>query len=214
MKKLTTSLLLIALAFSLFAQDTVLTSKNGVPILPTKGDISIGIDAVPFFEIFKEGGRSPGFNFASYIPMIALKYFLADNRALRMEYIINYRSLNAVDYGKDIGTSVGINIGHEWRKGISRVQGYTGVQGGFLYGKDKVTDGDDNTQSEDSTLGFSAMGFIGAEYFIAPKLSIGGQFAWGPLYTVYTDVMTDQKTQIFSISANNANGALMLTFHF
>jgi len=214
MKKLSLSLVLIALTFSLIAQDTLLTSKNGVPILPVKGDLSIGIDAVPFFNIFKESGDSPGFNFASNIPMIAMKYFLADNRALRMEFLINYRSLSIEDLGKDVGTSVGVNIGHEWRKGISRVQGYTGIQGGFLYGKDKITDSNDNVQSENSYYGFGVEGFIGAEYFVAPKLSIGGQFTWGPLYTVYHDIVTEEKTKIFDISAKNANGALMLTFHF
>ena len=214
MKKLSLSLVLFALTFSLIAQDTVLTSKNGIPILPVKGDFSIGIDAVPFFNIFKDNSSSPGFNFTSSIPMIAMKYFLADNRALRMELAINYRSLNYEDFGKDVVSSYGVSIGHEWRTGISRVQGYVGVQGGFLYGKSKTTDSDDNVQSEFSTIGVGVEGFLGAEYFVAPKLSIGGQFMWGPVYSVINDIETEDKTTVFDISAKNANGALMLTFHF
>ena len=214
MKQLSISLVLIALAFSLFAQDEVLTSKNGVPILPAKGDFSIGIDAVPFFNIFKDNSASPGFNFANNIPLIAMKYFLADNRALRMEYLINYNSLDYEGFGKDVESSFGVNVGHEWRMGISRVQGYIGVQGGALYSKSKTTDNNENVLLETSTIGFGADGFIGAEYFVAPKLSIGGQFTWGPQYTVNNDIVTDEKIKVFDISANNANGALMLTFHF
>lgn len=30
-----------------------------------------------------------------------------------------------------------------------------------------------------STMGFGLRGFIGAEYFVAPKVSIGGEFGWG-----------------------------------
>ncbi len=55
MKKLSLGLVLIALASSLIAQDQVLMSKNSIPILPAKGDLSIGIDAVP--TIFEGEGR-------------------------------------------------------------------------------------------------------------------------------------------------------------
>ncbi len=214
MKKLSLGLVLIALASSLIAQDQVLMSKNSIPILPAKGDLSIGIDAVPFFNLFKDNSSSPGFNFTSIIPMIAMKYFLADNRALRMGLGINYVTENNENSGKYVGSTFDINVGHEWRRGISRVQGYTGVQGGVLYGKFKRTDSNEDVFSEISTMGFGVQGFVGAEYFVAPKLSIGGQFTWGPLYTVTNDNLTDDKTTVFDISAKNANGALMLTFHF
>lgn len=214
MKKFKLSLLLVALAFSAIAQDEVLTNKNGAPILPAKGDISIGIDAVPFLNLFKDNSASPGFNFTNGIPMIAMKYFLEDNRALRMELVISYNSDNIESFGKDVGSSFGVNMGYEWRTGSSRVQGYTGVQGGVLYGKFKSTDTNEDVLSEDSAFGVGVEGFIGAEYFIAPKLSIGGQFTWGPSYTVRTDVMNDSKRKVFDVSAKNANGALMLTFHF
>lgn len=34
-------------------------------------------------------------------------------------------------------------------------------------------------QKEGSTLGFNLRGFIGAEYFFAPKMSIGAEYGWG-----------------------------------
>lgn len=214
MKKLAVSLMLFVLSFSLFAQNEILTSKNGVPVLPVKGDLAIGIDAVPFFEIFKESGGSPGFNFINNIPMIAAKYFIEDNRAYRMEFLVNYTSINEDNFGKETGNAFGVNLGHEWRRGSSRVQGYYGGQVGVLYAKNKFTDFNDNVLSDTSTIGFGIEGFIGAEYFIAPKLSIGGQFTWGPMYVMSKDYVTGEKTTEFDISTKNVNGALMLTFYF
>jgi len=217
MKKISLSLVLMALAFSLIAQDEILTSQNGVPILPVKGDISIGIDAVPFFNLFKESSQAPSFSSPGNIPMIALRYLLDDKRALRMEFAVNYISESTEDSGKDVGSSYGINFGHEWRKGTTRVQGFTGIQGGLIYGKLKSMDNSDNVLYELSSFGIGIEGFLGAEYFIAPKLSIGGQFSWGPTYTVintdYGDSDTE-KTTIFDISADNIGGALILSFYF
>ena len=46
-----------------FSQDSEgFVSKKGTPILPEKGDLSFGIDVVPFFNIFKTGTKDAGFN--------------------------------------------------------------------------------------------------------------------------------------------------------
>ncbi len=53
-------ILLINLVFLLsigFTQETILTSKKGIPILPQKGDWAIGIDAQPFTEIFNSNSN-------------------------------------------------------------------------------------------------------------------------------------------------------------
>lgn len=214
MKKCVFYVMLMMLATAVAAQENVLTSKNGIPILPVKGDFSIGIDAVPFFNLFKDNSASPGFNFANNIPAIAMKYFLEDNRALRMQYLIGYSGMNVENSGKMVETSFGAFVGYEWRTGSSRVQGYTGVQGGGFFGKDKTTDDNGDAYIEESEFGIVVQGFLGAEYFIAPKLSIGGEFTWGPSYSVFTDNITSDKVSVFEIGADNVNGALMLTFHF
>ena len=51
MKKIITILMLV-LSVSVFVNAQELTSKNGVPILPEKGEWALGIDAVPFFYYF------------------------------------------------------------------------------------------------------------------------------------------------------------------
>jgi hypothetical protein len=95
-----------------------------------------------------------------------------------------------------------------------------------------------------SGLGFGVglRGFIGAEYFIIPKLSIGGEFGWGLVFNtsgassttheargtqfgatadaVETVTVEGDKTSGFSVDSDNLNqvfgtaGSLRLTFHF
>jgi hypothetical protein len=83
MKKLTTVLLMLSIVLSLNAQDsTILTSKNGVPVLPEKGDFAFGINAGSLLTIFKDGASGPSFDFITGNVFI-FKYFLADKSALR-----------------------------------------------------------------------------------------------------------------------------------
>lgn len=90
-----------------------------------------------------------------------------------------------------------------------------------------------------SIFGFGLRGFIGAEYFILPKMSIGGEFGWGILFssigkskttweavgnpgnlTVGTTVVEGSKQGSFSLDTDNLNNlfgppaALRLTLHF
>ena len=39
------------------------------------------------------------------------------------------------------------------------------------------------SQKTGSAFGVGARGFVGVEYFIAPKLSLGGEFSWGLMYS-------------------------------
>ncbi len=98
------------------------------------------------------------------------------------------------------GNDVIFGVGYEQRRGKTRLQGY---YGGDLYigtGRSKTTyeyaiainalnpthvnnfNGADvnvldRTGGREFSIGLR--GFIGAEYFIIPKLSIGGEFGWG-----------------------------------
>ncbi len=89
-----------------------------------------------------------------------------------------------------------LGLGKEWRRGKTRLQGFYGadVLVGFNTGRDIETvidtettlaDGsvtsDSSSETEDfgSKITFGINGFIGAEYFILPKLAIGAQYNWG-----------------------------------
>ncbi len=221
MKKLFLITVLITLSFPIFSQqnETILTNKDGIAILPERGNIAIGIDAVPFLNLLNDKGDSPGFNFINNIPALSLKYFNTNSSALRASVMIGYNSLKAGDeslenYNQEINSSFGVNLGYEKRLGVSRVQGFYGLQGEFIYGKDKITNDEEIVFMETSTLGLGASLFVGAEVFVATKLSIGGQFSWGPTYIIEKDTENNTAFSTFNLSTSNANGALILLFHF
>jgi hypothetical protein len=101
---------------------------------------------------------------------------------------------------------IGLSAGLEMRKGKTRLQGYYGGEVGLFIGgmKDKFTYGnafsstnmtptstDWTTMTSGAAVSrttehkygsmfqFGLRGFIGAEYFVLPKMSIGGEFGWG-----------------------------------
>ena len=88
--------------------------------------------------------------------------------------------------------------GYEWRRGNGRIQGLAGVEGllgvgtssestnyGWDYDDEAadfgvISDGSSRTVSERTGLGVSigARGFVGMEYFIADKISLGTEYGW------------------------------------
>jgi hypothetical protein len=221
MKKLLFIVVLVGLSIPAFNQvrDSVLLNKNGINILPEKGDIAIGIDAVPFLNLINSKGNNPGFNFINNIPSISLKYFNSNHSALIMDFIVGYSSVKDGDedltqFSQDTKSSIGINFGYEKRLGKSRVQGFYGVEGGFIYGKSKNIDANKLVTLETSSIGVGASFILGAEVFVAAKLSVGGQFSWGPQYLVEKDIDNRTKMSGFTMGADNANAALILAFHF
>lgn len=83
-----------------------------------------------------------------------------------------------------------------------------------------------------NVLGVGLRAFVGAEYFIAPKVCIGAEFGWGPMYrhtlavTVaeeYYDAIQQQvieeevytaATNAFSAGVDNMDGSIYLMFFF
>jgi hypothetical protein len=222
MKKLfiITALVLLSIpAFNQVKDEGVLTNKYGVHILPEKGDISIGIDAVPFLNLLNNKGTSPGFNFVNNIPSISLKYFNSDNSALIMDILIGYTSFkegddNLSDFSQQTESSIGLNFGYEKRLGKTRVQGFYGLEGSVGFGKSKEVTINDIVTLETSSFELGASFIMGVEYFIAPKLSIRGKFSWGPQYRIEKDLDNESAVSGLYLGADNANGALILAFHF
>jgi hypothetical protein len=93
---------------------------------------------------------------------------------------------------KTSGNSVTLGGGYEMRKGSTRLQGYYGGMAMITLGGSKITNTYGNalsannpvptrtlTNKAGSTFGFNLNGFIGAEYFVLPKISIGAEYWWG-----------------------------------
>lgn len=149
-------------------------------------------------------------------------------------------------------------LGYEMRRGKGRIQGYYGLDlilrlqqsSGFIYsygngysnanivptsfdwgtninGNERVVSDGGNV-----TFGVGIRPFIGVEYFVAPKLSVGVEFGWGlalnstfesTTSSEYFDVTTGEvginnttqaATTSFSAGVDNMNGAVFMFFYF
>ncbi|NLO71527.1 MAG: hypothetical protein GX102_11440 [Porphyromonadaceae bacterium] len=136
------------------------------------------------------------------------KYMDTDNTAYRIiadlyidndkETEITYSSdpaiKNITKISKDNAFALNLGVGREWRKGTTRLQGYYG--GDAIIGLGSSTSKEDiNNPNNDNTPGnpinfnstekdglrFTAglKGFIGAEYFIFPKIALGAEYSYG-----------------------------------
>jgi hypothetical protein len=148
--------------------------------------------------------------------------------------------------------------GIEKRKGNSRIQGYYGAElqlglstqsTEYEYGNALTESNPSVFYTDDFDAGTSTQGsqrpilseagttwmvgaraFVGVEYFVAPKLSIGGEFGWGPMYRSQADGVSrieranfngveEIETELggereFDMDTDNMQGALKVMFHF
>jgi len=275
MKKILFYIVIISIFSSgVIAQDTLLTSKKGIPILPNAGDWAIGIDATPFFQIFNSYSDI-GFNFIKDNVIIGkkfIKYNLAHRGKIRLAFNSNTAEQYTIQDGQIVPdptitvtdkqltnmTNITIGYGLERRTGYGRLQVIYGAEILFSYqsfsesyeygnsfsmsnpnptsynfGQNILNPGERVTYYEQGlTFSGALRAFIGIEYFFAPKISIGGEFGWGPSYVnagdgtqdvqswdaASNDVKYDTyKTGGFSgirFDNDNFDGAIYLLFHF
>lgn len=158
---------------------------------------------------------------------------------------------------------IGLGGGLEWRRGKGRLQGYYGgmlmfsIAGGkdtYSYGNAFSSTNTAPTTTIDfmtgatapsgtrttemkygSTIAFGLRGFVGAEFFVLPKISVGGEFGWGVAFaktgagtqtseswngTGTTSTSSDTGTSSsFAIDTDNsafglAPAAVLIHFHF
>ena len=133
------------------------------------------------------------------------------------------------------GFNMSVGLGKEWRRGKTRLQGFYGadlVLGVQSSGsKTEITDSaapaTNSTVDVKSGLGLNvgARGFLGAEYFIFPKIAIGAQYTYnvsvavtGASKTTTTvgGISTESKGgSAFALGIGNVGVASMnLTLHF
>ncbi len=157
-----------------------------------------------------------------------------------------------------LGTkNIVIGAGLEKRRGVSRFQGFYGAEAQIMLGsqKDKYTYGNafssTNTtptttnfgtnidganriteNKAGSTFGIGLRAFVGVEYFIVPKLSVGGEFGWGLIFgsqgdgekteegwdaantTIKTYKIKTGGGSQFGFDNDNFGGCIYMMFHF
>ncbi|MEM7163609.1 MAG: hypothetical protein AAF487_14360 [Bacteroidota bacterium] len=120
----------------------------------------------------------------------------------------NDPSIEVTDKEKISSTFIGLGAGVENRRGNSRLQGLFGAEAFLWFSGSKVTyeygnslsadnQSNDNVFNSDlndvtelsigSTVGVQLRGFIGAEYFILPKISLGAEYGWGLTFSRTAD---------------------------
>jgi len=164
-----------------------------------------------------------------------------------------------IDSWKFDGGNYTIALGYEMRRGKGRIQGYYGADvifnytnnantysygnghsatnmvpsstsyngGANLNGNMRVLDNSGN-----SSFGFGLRGFVGVEYFVAPKLSLGCEFGWGfminstfestvssEFFEASTGEVMIQNTNVagntvFAAGVDNLNGAIFMMLYF
>jgi len=128
------------------------------------------------------------------------KMFITDRTAYRAIARLNYSRVNDITTDETAGLNsnqtnveknrttnfdLTVGLGKEWRRGKTRLQGYYGADVLLnirSLNRTKVTNslngvGNKETKGRDGvSFGIGAQGFIGAEYFVLPKMAIGAQY--------------------------------------
>lgn len=161
---------------------------------------------------------------------------------------------SVMDYKDSKTNDLGISVGYEFRRGYGRLQAFYGAEVGFAmksgnisyqYGNEMTAlnqsptsfgtakNSREITVKDGLGLGAGLGGFLGVEYFFAPKISIGAEFGLNAYYfsqglgeisyeTFNTASGTVQEIStrkdlrgINSIGVKtNATGGIFLSFHF
>ncbi len=287
-RKLLLITLLSAMIYQLQAQNNTagerdqVLSKKGKPVLPAAGEFGIGLNALPFIDLFGELVKINSSNrFVNPLSFEApdgqrlfLKYFKNSATAYRLHFGLTYhfdtesfpvdddmnQGLTVADTRSESYTIVTTGLGLEKRKGIGRIQGVFGAELNLLYKHGDAAnmnykyeyanaftqdnqspstalflDGTPRPLSEKvyASIGVGATGFFGLEYFVAPKIALGGEMGLKVMYITNTSSKT--KTEQWSVSDNavqerqttidqgstfdvnvsfNSNGVLFLMFYF
>ncbi len=150
MKKILLSVIILTAMFlGVNAQDTLLTSKKGIPILPNAGDWAIGIDARPFTHIFNSNSDMR-YDFVYGNTLIGKK-FIKHNLAHRAKIRLAFDSFKDEEYSIQDGqilpdptitvldtrhsnfTNITVGYGMEKRTGYGRLQALYGAEILFTY---------------------------------------------------------------------------------
>lgn len=249
-KAMKKSLLILAMFIggAVTAQDNM-TSKKGTPILPEAGDWSIGIGAHTVLEYFGNlmnsgTNAAPTFDWQNQENVIRFKMMKDENTAYRAGLRLGIGSDKETFDAPVVGnkkeakvSEMNINLaaGIQKYRGKGRLRGYYGGEAGIGLGSMKTTNtyngnanlGDVLEDKQGGTFNFVLRGFLGAEYFFAPKMSVSGEFGWG--LDLSTQGASDTKTadgnggststkggksSEFSFDTDNAGGSIVLNLYF
>jgi hypothetical protein len=245
-------LLIVAMMIGVTASAQDMNSKKGTPILPEAGDWSIGIGAnssLNYFGNLLNGNadNSPmSFDWTNGNDNVITGKMMKDaNTAYRVGLRLGFGSTTAdnqevdadgdgvADFDsveiKNGGSNINLAAGIQMYRGKGRVRGFYGAEAniGLSSAKETWTATDLSVEAKaGSTFNLGVRGFVGVEYFFAPKMSLSGEFGWGlgiesvkgteTTVTIGSTSSTETggKSSSFGLDTDNAGAAINLNFYF
>ncbi len=229
------------------AQD--LKSKKGENFLPQAGEWAISFQAKPFINfaggVLGGHATSPDSTSPTEGSFVGKK-FTSDKTANRVVANFGFGSNNydaaptgapsavtnapaGADTYKVSSFDLNVGLGKEWRRGSTRLQGYYGADAmvGISSSKwtlsdSKSTTGGQMTYTDGMSIKLGVNGFLGAEYFVFPKIAIGAQYNYGlniksqgASKTTMTGAADTSGVARTSFNLGNVSSATMnITLHF
>lgn len=210
-------------------------------------------------RIFSNSAPSSADNALNFqTPMtIVGKYMIDENTAYRAKVRIGINSSSSetfvdkigsttnekvINKTKESGFSLNLSAGIQHYRGKGRLRGIYGAEGMLGISKDgnlsyeygnPIAANNPGTRTLKNTNGMTfslgIRGFIGAEYFFAPKMSVGAEFGYGFSFTTIGQGTVEQEKwnngvntitskkgggSSFNMDVDNANSAITLSIYF
>ncbi|MFN5345818.1 MAG: hypothetical protein ACK5B3_01225, partial [Bacteroidota bacterium] len=229
-----------------------MNSKKGTPILPESGDWSIGIGANSSLNYFgnllngNADNSAMSFDWTNGNENVITGKMMKDaNTAYRAKVRLGFGSTTSDNQSVDLdgdgaadidsveikngGSNINLGAGIQMYRGKGRVRGFYGAEANIGLGsaKETWTATDLSVEAKaGSTFNLGIRGFIGVEYFFAPKMSLSGEFGWGlglsstgasettVTFAGTTTTTTGGKSSSFGLDTDNAGAAINLNFYF
>lgn len=198
-------LIILAIATGLSASAQQITNKKGDPVLPEKGDWSIGFDAVPFLNyagnFFNSSNKAPTANFNATHPMTFSGIYVASPTlmyrgkirlgvtSVKVDTLVaRIGSSNAnetvVNESKHTTTNISIGAGVEKFKGKGRLKGLYGAEGLLMFTGDKTTYSYGNDLSSDNQESRLKSSKLGSGIGFQLRVFMGVEYFFAPKMSV------------------------------
>lgn len=184
--------------------------------LPSSGDFSIGFDAAPILKYagsLLTSNNDVNMEWQQENTLVG-SYFKSDDLAYRGRLGLNMSSASSDDTSAPSISSSNITLMAglmKVRRG-DRIMGYYGAEAGIGMGSEKIKTG--NTEVKASSSSIMARGFVGAQYFIWPKISVGAEYGLGLMLNSSKVGDPAVKESSTTIGNDNAGGQITLSVYF